>query len=208
MLAARMIVVVMASGAFMAAAWPAAAQMVTEIPHGGSGMPQLAFENPWTIAQVVWMLVIFGLLYYVMATYALPQVAGVLEERRHRIDGDLEAAQANKSRADAALAEHQAATARARADAQAAIAAAANQAQAEAAAKTEALNARLAAQIEAAEQRIGAARDAAMGALRQVATETTDALVAKLIGGADRAAVLRAVDREISARAGEAGGRA
>lgn len=184
-------------------ALPAGAALAAEESASG-GMPQLAFGNPWTIAQVVWMLVIFGLLYYVMARYALPQVAGVLEARRQRIEGDLEAAQAAKQQADAALAEHRSATARARAEAQAAIAAASQQAQAEAAAKAEALNARLNAQIEAAEQRIAAARDAAMGALRQVATETTDALVARLIGSADRAAVERAVDRELAARGGQA----
>jgi F-type H+-transporting ATPase subunit b len=163
-------------------------------------MPQLRFDDPWILAQVIWMLVIFGLLYYVMARYALPGVEGVLATRRARIDADLGAAQEAKGRADAALAEHRAATAKARAEAQAAIAAATQQAQAEAAAKSEALNARLAAQIEAAEARIGAARDAAMGALRQVATETTDALVSRLIGDVDPAIVGRAVDAELAGR--------
>ncbi|MBX9699791.1 MAG: F0F1 ATP synthase subunit B' [Acetobacteraceae bacterium] len=176
-------------------------------PSGG-GMPQLRFNDPWMHAQVVWLLVIFGLLYYVMSRYALPGVAEVLESRRTRIEGDLDAAQAAKARADAALAEHRAATAKARGEAQAAIAQAAQHAQAEAAAKAEVLNSRLTAQIEAAEARIGAARDAAMGALRQVATETTDALVAKLIGSADRGAIETAVDRELAARGAAAGGRA
>lgn len=164
------------------------------------GMPQLAFGDPWTIAQVVWMLVIFGLLYYVSARYALPQVAEILEARRQRIDGDLEAAHAAKERADRALADHQAATAKARAEAQAAIAAASQAAQAEAAKRSEELNARLNAQIVAAERRIDAARDAAMGALRQVATETTDALLQRLIGRVDQATVEQAVGRELAAR--------
>jgi F-type H+-transporting ATPase subunit b len=167
---------------------------------GSGGMPQLAFDNPWTIAQVVWMLVIFGLLYHVMARYALPQVAEVLEARRQRIDGDLEAAHAAKESADRAMAEHLAATAKARAEAQAAITAASQAAQAEAAKRAEELNARLDAQITAAEARIGAARDAAMGALRQVATETTDALLQRLIGRVDGAAVEQAVGRELAAR--------
>jgi F-type H+-transporting ATPase subunit b len=175
---------------------------------GGGGMPQLRFNDPWMHAQVVWLLLIFGLLYYVMAKVALPEVASVLEARRQRIEGDLEAAQEAKGRADAALAEHRAATAQARAEAQAAISTAAQQAQAEAAARSEALNAKLAAQVEEAEGRISAARDAAMGALRQVATETTDALVARLIGSVDRGAVEAAVDRELATRTAQAGGRA
>jgi len=178
---------------------PATAGLAAEAA-GGGGMPQLRFNDPMILAQVIWLLIIFGLLYYIMARYALPRVSSVLEERRSRIEGDLELAQAAKQRADAALAEHQAATARARAEAQAAIAAASQTAQAEASQRAEVLNARLNAQIEAAEQRIATARDQAMGALRQVATETTDALLARLIGSVDRAAVERAVDHELAAR--------
>jgi F-type H+-transporting ATPase subunit b len=192
-------------------ALPAMAQVAAE--HGrpessAGGMPQLDFANPWTIAQVVWMLIIFGALYLVMAQYALPQVEGVLAARRARIEGDLETAQAAKLRADAAMAEHQAATAKARAEAQGAINAATTQAQSEAAARSEALNAKLAAQIEAAEAQITSARDTAMGALRQVATETADALVTRLIGKTDTAAVGAAVDRELAARSLANGGRA
>lgn len=169
-----------------------------------TGMPQLAFGHPeqgrYLVANVVWLFIIFGLLYYVMAHYALPAVGSVLEARRARIEGDLEQAQAAKLQADAAMAEHQAGTARARAEAQAAIATATQQAQAEAAAKAEALNARLNAQIVAAEARITASRDSAMGALRSVAADTTEALVTRLTGLADRAAIEQAVGAELAAR--------
>lgn len=183
------------------AALPAMAQVAAEHPEQtGGGMPQLDFGNPLTISQIVWMLLIFGALYYVMARYALPQVGDVLAARRARIEGDLNSAQEAKQRADAAMAEYQTATAKARAEAQAAINAATQRAQDEASARSEALNARLAAQIDAAEQQISSARDTAMGALRQVATETTGALVTRLIGQSDTAAVGRAVDRELAAR--------
>jgi len=169
-----------------------------------TGMPQLAFGHPeqgrYLIANVVWLFLIFGLLYYVMAQYALPAVGSVLEARRARIEGDLEQAQAAKQRADAAMAEHQASTARARAEAQAAVATATQQAQAAAAAKAEALNERLNIQIAAAEARITASRDNAMGALRSVAADTAEALVARLTGFADRAAVDQAVGAELTAR--------
>ncbi|MGG5823036.1 F0F1 ATP synthase subunit B' [Falsiroseomonas sp. HW251] len=163
-------------------------------------MPQLDFGNPLLIAQVVWLLIIFGLLCYVMATYALPRVAEVLEHRDGRIRGDLEAAQAAKAEADAAMAAHREATAKARADAQSSIASAMQGAQAEAARRAETLNAKLAKQIEEAETRIAAARDAAMGALRQVSVDTTHNLVAKLTGQADATAVNAAVDKVLGAR--------
>ena len=189
-------------GAALLGAAPALAQVAAENPGAtGGGMPQLNFGHPLVIAQVVWLLVIFGLLYVVMAQVALPGVASVLEERRRRIGGDLEAAQAAKARADAALAEHRSATAKARSEGQAAIAEAVGRAQAEAAARSEESNARLNSQIEAAERRIAAARDSAMGALRQVSADAAEALVSRLVGGTtDRGAVERAVDGELAAR--------
>jgi F-type H+-transporting ATPase subunit b len=163
-------------------------------------MPQLEFGNPLLIAQVVWLLIIFGLLYYVMAAYALPRVERVLEDRRARIAADLQAAQAAKAEADASMAAHRDATAKARGEAQAAIAAAVQQAQADAAARSEELNKRLARQIDEAEQRIASARDAAMGALRQVSLDTAESLVTKVAGVADRRKLEAAVDRALTAR--------
>jgi F-type H+-transporting ATPase subunit b len=164
------------------------------------GMPQLRFNEPIIVGQVVWLLIIFGLLYYIMSRYALPGVAAVLEDRRTRIAADLAAARTARDAGNNALAEHRAATAAARAEAQAGINAALQQAQDAAAAKAEVLNAQLAAQIEAADARIAVARDAAMGALRQVVTETAEALVQRLVGSADRAAIDAAVGLELSAR--------
>ncbi|MXP66131.1 F0F1 ATP synthase subunit B' [Roseomonas sp. M0104] len=164
------------------------------------GMPQLDFSNPLMLAQVVWMLIIFGVLYYVLANVALPRVTSVLDERRHRIEGDLEAARAAKAEADAAAGAYQSATAKARADSQAAIAGALQSAQAEASAKNEVLNARLAEQIEAAEARIATARDTAMAALREVATDTANAMVTRLTGLKQEAATAAAVQRQLAAQ--------
>lgn len=163
-------------------------------------MPQLEFGNPLVLAQAVWMLVIFGVLYYVLRTYVLPGVGEVLENRAARIAADLDAAHEAKATADAALAELRAATARARAEAQAAIADAVQQANAQAQARSEELNVRLAEQVAAAEARIAASRDAAMGTLRGIATETAGALLTKLVGRADPAAVDGAVGRALAAR--------
>ena len=170
------------------------------------GMPQLDFANPLTISQVVWLLVIFGLFLFIVSHYLLPPVNAVLTDRRARIGADLDAARAAKAEADAAAEEHRGATARARAEAQAAVTDAVQAANADAAARTQVLNARLAEQVAAAETRIGAARDAAMGALREVSTDAAGALVERLAGIRDAAAVSAAVDRALAARA-PAGGR-
>jgi F-type H+-transporting ATPase subunit b len=146
------------------------------------GMPQLDFNNPLTISQVVWLAIIFFALYLLLSRWALPQVSGVLEMRASAINGDLQAAMAAKAEADAAVAELTAATRDAHATAQSEIGAAVAEAKAAAAARSAVLNEKLDAQLAAAEQSIAAARAAAMGALRQVATDTATSVIARLTG--------------------------
>lgn len=168
------------------------------------GMPQLAFGHPeqgrLLVGQAVWLLFIFAALYFLMAQVALPRVGAVIEARHARIAADLDAAQAAKAEADAAMAAHRASTEAARAEARNAIGEALQAAQAETDAKAAALNEKLNRQIAEAETRIEAARTAAMGAIRGVATDTTEALVARLVGRADRATVEAAVDHAMAAR--------
>ncbi len=159
-------------------------------------MPQLDFANHLTISQVVWMALIFGALYLLLARWALPQVGSVLEHRASVITQDLDTARTAKAQADAAVAEVHEATRKASSDAQASIAEAVSRAKAEAAEQARDANARLDAQLTEAEQRIGAARTMAMGALREVATETAGAVVTRLTGQqADPAIVGAAVQR-------------
>lgn len=165
------------------------------------GMPQLDFGNPLTISQVVWGAVIFLALYLVFANWGLPRVASVLEERDARINGDLDAARQAKATADSAVTELTDATHKARADAQAAINAAVEQAKKEAAERSHALNERLEGQLREAEQRIAGARSAALGALRQVATETATLVVGRLTGRSpDPQAIEGAVGAALAAR--------
>lgn len=148
----------------------------------GEGMPQLDFANPLTVAQIAWGAIIFFALYLLLSRWALPQVSAVLDMREGKINADLDTARAAKVRADAAIAELTAATQRARAEAQAAINTALDQAKQAAAAQSAELNAKLAAQIAGAEARIGQARASALGALRQVATETAHTVIGRLTG--------------------------
>ncbi|MBV9756120.1 MAG: F0F1 ATP synthase subunit B' [Alphaproteobacteria bacterium] len=146
------------------------------------GMPQLDFGNPLTVSQIVWMAIIFFVLYLLLTLWALPQVDQVLAERSSRIAADLDTARSAKAAADAAVAELAEATRRAHAEAQAAIATALAEAKEAAAAEAAEFNRRLEAQLAAAEQRIAEARAGAMGALRQVAAETAQALLGQLTG--------------------------
>lgn len=167
------------------------------------GMPQLDFANPLTISQVVWLAIIFFVLYLLLSRWALPQVGAVLEMRANRIQADLQAAHAAKASADAAVAELTAATREAQATAQAEINTAVTAATQAAAAQAASLNARLEKQLAEADQRIAAARASAMGALRNVATDTASAVVTRLVGAAPASAsVEQAVDAALAARRG------
>ncbi|MCS6931598.1 MAG: F0F1 ATP synthase subunit B' [Acetobacteraceae bacterium] len=173
---------------------------------GGSseGMPQLAFGNPLLLAQVVWLLVIFGGLYWALSRIVLPRVDAVIEAREARIAADLDAAQKAKQEADRAIEAYREATRRARAEAQAKVAEAVAKAEAEQNARTDAILARFNETLREADRRITGARNQAMGALAEVATDTAAALVSRLAGRADRARIAAAVNAEIAARAGRA----
>jgi F-type H+-transporting ATPase subunit b len=165
------------------------------------GMPQLAFGNPLTLSQVVWGAIIFVVLYTLLARTALPQVGAVLEQRAQHIARDLESAQAAKARADAGMTDAAEATARARAEAQAAIAAAVDEAKRAAALQAETLNERLDQQLRDAEAQIAQARNAAMGALRQVASDTATTVVTRLTGRApDQRRLDAAIGSALAAR--------
>lgn len=165
------------------------------------GMPQLDFGNKLTTSQMVWLVIIFWVFYLLVSRWALPQVGSVVEMRGRRIAQDLDAARAAKIEADAAAAEQTSAIRTAQANAQAEIAGAVTRAKEAAATEATALNARLDAQIADAEQRIGVARAAALGALRQVASDTTAAVVQRLTGATpDAAAVDQAVGVQLAAR--------
>ena len=54
------------------------------------------------LPQIIWLVIIFGALYWLMSRVALPRVEGILEARRHRLDKDLGDAAAMQAQAKAA----------------------------------------------------------------------------------------------------------
>lgn len=166
------------------------------------GMPQLDFANPLMLAQIVWLVIIFVVLYLILGRWALPQVGEVLQHRAQTIAADLDVARAAKAQADAAVAEQRTATREAQARAQAAVNEAVATARAQQAEQAASLGAQLDAQLAEAEQRIAAARNAAMGALREVAGEAAGTLVTRLTGRPPNPGGLdRAVSDALRARA-------
>src|SRR4051794_3598964 len=145
-------------------------------------MPQLDFANPLTISQVVWMFLIFGALYLLLARWALPAVGQVLESREKRILADLDTARLAKEQADAAVAEIGERSRAASAEAQAEIAKALAAAKAEAGEKARLDNEQLERQLDEAGRRIGAARNQARGPPRDGAGDAAAPVVTRLTG--------------------------
>ena len=179
----------------------AAGLLLSPVAAMAAGMPQLDFNTPLTVSQVVWGAIIFAILYLMLSRAALPRVASVLHERAGKISQDLERARAAKARADAGMTEAQQATTKARTEAQTAVSAAVNEAKQAAAAQSETLNARLEQHLHDSEAQIAQARASAMGAIRQVATETAATVVTRLTGSVPETGMLdSAIGSALAAR--------
>lgn len=177
------------------------AVLLAPVPALASGMPQLDFANPLTLAQVWWGAAIFVVFLLLTWRWGLPQVSAVLDQRAAAIAADLDTARRAKADSDRAVAEVAAATAKARAEGQASITAALDAVKQQEAAQTATLNARLEAQLKDAEAQISAARASAMQALRQVAADAAATVVARLTGSpADPAQLDRALTSALAGR--------
>jgi F-type H+-transporting ATPase subunit b len=164
----------------------AAAQAAAAAEHGSGGLPQ--FDLAQWPGQMVWMLVIFGVLLFLFAKVFVPKVGGTIAEREDKIGGDIGEARRlrDEAEAQAKAAADELAQARARAQRLAADAKASATAETEKRQAEE--EARLAQVVAEAEGRINAARAEAMSHVRGIAAEAADAIVTRLTGqsaGAD-----------------------
>jgi len=133
-------------------------------------------------SQLLWLVIAFVLLYALMAKWALPQVAGVIERRQKRIADDIDEAGRLKTQSDEAVAAYEKALADARGRAQAI----ANETREKQAAAADAARKKtedeLNAKLMAAEKTIAATKQAAMANVRGIAQDAAAAIVERLIG--------------------------
>lgn len=159
-------------------------------------MPQLDFAT--FAPQLIWLTLVFGVLYLVMARVALPRIATVIEERRDRVADDLDTAAQLKSDTDDAITSYETALAEARAHAHSIAQETRDRLTAETDAHRADLEGQLAARIADAEKRIDATKTQALTNVRDVAVDVADAITQQLLGDSDRAAAERAVDGELA----------
>jgi F-type H+-transporting ATPase subunit b len=144
-------------------------------------MPQIQQIGTFA-SQIFWLVVTFVALYLILRYTAIPKITRVLEQRRERLDGDLERAASLSQEAEATLAEYEASLAEGRAKAQEAIRQTTDAMAAKAADEHASLSERLAKEVRDAEARIASARDAAIADIRTVSAEVAQTAVERLAG--------------------------
>jgi len=143
-------------------------------------MPQIAqLPEIWS-SQLFWLLVIFGLVYFVIGRGMVPKVMDTVGLRDKQIADDLAAAQAARDAADDAEEAWRKRENANREAAQALVAEAKSKAQGSTERKLAEVQSRIDTQLEEAEARINASRAEAAAEIETVAAEAAQDIAARL----------------------------
>ena len=159
------------------------------------GMPQLDFTT--FPNQIFWLVVTLIVIYMVLSRVALPRIASVLAERQGTITNDIAAAEELKQKAADAEAAYDKALADARAEANRIGAEAKAEVQVEIDGAIAKADAEIAARASEGEARINEIRDGATVAIREVAKDAAEAVIASMGVDVDSAAIAAAVDARV-----------
>ncbi len=144
------------------------------------GLPQLDFTT--YSSQIFWMFISFGILYLFFAKKTLPEVSGVLESRREKIESDLDNAQRLKEDAYEAQAAYEESLSEAREKASALFKDTEETIKTLTADKNEAFKKKAAKKIEDTEKSVLAAKDAVLTDTHAIAAEIASIAAQKIVG--------------------------
>jgi F-type H+-transporting ATPase subunit b len=167
-----------ATGGNQAAA-AATQSATTEAATSGTFPP---FDAATFGAQILWLIICFGVLYVVVARAVQPRLRGIIAARRDKIEGDLAEADRLRQATDRAIADYEAALAAARAKAHGIAEETRTANRAELESKRSGVEADLAHKLGIAETSIGRAKTEALGKVDEIAADTAAALVERLTG--------------------------
>lgn len=156
------------------------------------GLPQ--FEPDWFASQVFWLIVAFALLYVIFAKKTLPEISGVIENRKNHIQSNLDSAEKLTAEADAVHDAYVANMDKSQAKAAEEIQKAESKMKDKAAKAMEDFRKRSETELDAAENRIMAAKNAAMDDMNAIATDAANVAVEKIIGSSDATKVKAIVE--------------
>ncbi|WP_046866481.1 ATP synthase subunit B [Microvirga massiliensis] len=142
------------------------------------------FETETYGVQLLWLAITFGALYVVLSKIVLPQLSGIIENRRSTIARDLDEAAAMKTRAEQAGVAYEKSLSEAKARAQKLAQETHDRLTAETEAKQKVVEADLAERMAEAEATITSRKANAMGNVRAIALDTATAIVEHITGRA------------------------
>ena len=145
-------------------------------------MPQIAQLAETYSSQIFWLLVFFGLTFFIIGRGMVPRVMATVGDRDKQIADDLAAAQAARDKADEEEEAWRVRENQNREKAQALVAEAKAAAARDSEKKVAAAQQRLDSQLAEAEARIAASRDSALEEIEGVAAEAAQDITMRLAG--------------------------
>lgn len=165
--------------------------MATEIEHttesstgGETVFPP--FDEMTFLSQIFWLVATFGIFYYVMAKFALPRVAGILESREDKIAGDLAERERLNAEIEEAESNYQQKKSEAHDKAHEIVRNNRESMNQEILEKKEKAETHLLEKLQQAEARIDEIKNKALLNVDEIATNTARELVISLIGGSEK----------------------
>jgi len=138
------------------------------------------FDSSTFASQLLWLAITFAALYFLMSRVALPRIGDILEARRDNIEGKLAEAERMRQKTDQALQDYETALADAKSKALSIAEDTRTKVKSDLDGKRTKVEADLTQKIVEAEARIQATKKEALGNVGEIATETAQALVAKI----------------------------
>lgn len=157
-------------------------------------MPQIAQLAATYSSQIFWLLLTFGLLFFVVGMGMVPKIQSTVDSRNAKIADDLARAKAAFARADEIEEDYRVRENESRAAAQAIVAEAKAKAGRDSERQVATADKKIAAKIADAEEAIRASSAKALEEIEAVAAEAAQEMVAKISGGEiSRDAAVKAV---------------
>jgi len=144
------------------------------------GLPQLNTAD--FAPQLAWLALTFVILYLVLSRVTLPRIGEVLEERKDRVQRDLDAAERFKGDTDAALAAYEKSLSDARQKASSMAKDVRDKLASDTEQERSRIESELAAKLADAEARITATKSKALASVDDIAAETASEVINKLLG--------------------------
>lgn len=177
---------------------------LAEAAHGAehaskAGLPQ--FDPTWFASQAFWLAVSFAILYFIFAKKTLPDISGVIENRKNHIQSDLETAEKLTAEADSVHDAYQENLTKSQGKAAQVIQDVESDMKDKSAKAFDDFRVRSEEEIQAAEDRINASKISAMDDMNTIAAQAASEAVEKIIGQSTDSGKVKAIVESMNGKA-------